>query len=502
MTRVWCGLVAALLPASAFAQYTTAIAVDATYVYQGTPYGLWVRRRDDPAKVVARYVRNLPLADAWAARLKQSDPLAAVLGTTPEGNRAVHETLVVPGSDHDVLAQNLVQALAIDAQGRLWIASGDHGLVRRDRDGRFFHVPPPAVAPVQGMVARADGIWVALSVGASRYEGGVWHGWEGGDQGLGRAFTTGVVVTPKNGLLFSLYGGGVAWYEQGRFRQQTLESARAPSSNFDWLTMAWVDRHGTIWAAVERGEPEGLLRYEGKRAALITKGLPADLKVTALAESPRLGILVGTRHGLSRAREGRVEALPRRVGEGLGVTSLAVDGDTLWVGTAEGLVRVKDNRRDLFTEPAPRPLLPDADVEVQCQSVPSHEGGVSDFIRIQRLQGICRATVDEGIWGNEYPAEPWQLDCGLFTALLRKLEPERWAELDQRPTYPELDYSWVELLYRSKAGEWQREAGGSGVDDFRLPVVHDLCREMERLVRATMPKRQQEGGENSAGPAE
>jgi hypothetical protein len=475
---------------TATAQYTTAIAFDDEHVYQGTPYGVVVRDRADPATILTRYTRHAPLVEALSFN-RRGDPMAKVIGgqqvSSAEGRG---EMLVLPAAGNDVLSENSVAGMSVDAKKRLWIASHDTGIVRREPDGRFFWVPSPIDSPILGLVSQGTDIWVAFDDSIARYDGSKWYGSDPGDQDIGRAPVADVTLTPTGDPVFALFGGGVGRVEKGVYRQQRLAGRRL--RNLNWMTTVLIDRNGTVWGALERDEPIGLLRYRGRTGTVITRGLP-DLRVTALGESEELGLLVGTERGLFtvRRRKGAYEVTPlaNGLGDDLWVNVIAADGEITWVGTARGLVRLRAGERELFVEPSPRPLRPQDNVEMQCEESPilSHGQWNTTVYRVQRLRGTCMINVPT-VYGQEFPPHPWRIDCARFDDLVARLQPERWNEMQPATTYVGDDFeTHIGFKERDASGTWDWRGGSNAFRVARGTVQAAMCRGLRRLAEETKP---------------
>ncbi|MFL5345097.1 MAG: two-component regulator propeller domain-containing protein [Hyalangium sp.] len=155
--------------------------------------------------------------------------------------------------------------------------------------------------------------------------------------GVGRrAFFAPVVLlllltgTPGFGLdphrAFSQYTHQ-AWQTQDGLPQNTVLSLRQTRDGYLWL--------GTF---------DGLVRFDGANFTLYNRNNTpelADHTIRALLEDGAGGLWMGTKKGVVHYQQGRFERLPDE-GElqQVNVQALALEGSTLWVGTAVGLEQV------------------------------------------------------------------------------------------------------------------------------------------------------------------
>ena len=219
-------------------------------------------------------------------------------------------------STDDGLPQSTVEALAQSADGHLWVGTQE-GLVRFD--GVQFSAVPT------GRGGLPDGNVRAL---AADPDGGVWVGTR--DGGLARV---------DRDLAVRTYGAAEG----------------LPGETVAALAVVG----GTVWA----GTREGLCRLDAgarrPRFSCTAEGLP-DPYVRKLLPSRDGGLWIGTRAGLARWADGRIESLVGRGGAaGRAVTALVEDRrGTLWIGTLGGVGRLARGR---VTDPAL--VAPVADVE-------------------------------------------------------------------------------------------------------------------------------------------
>lgn len=238
------------------------------------------------------------------------------------------------------------QALALDKQGRLWV--GTHLGLKETSPGQ-----PPASLPlpknigtdVSSLLESRDGhIWIGTSNGLGEFDGkgirvyttrdglpgsrviGLFEDrehaiWVATEHGIARVFAGGISsFTPKEGLSSNLV---LSFYE---------------------------DREGNLWLGTESGGT-GVLRDRKFTTYTSQEGLSDDL-VRSVYQTRDGAILAGTNSGgVNKFEHGLFVPLPG--GGGLSShVALAIADDAqgnLWIGTPDGLNRMRGNRVTVFT---------------------------------------------------------------------------------------------------------------------------------------------------------
>ncbi|HEY0014684.1 MAG TPA: two-component regulator propeller domain-containing protein [Longimicrobium sp.] len=164
----------------------------------------------------------------------------------------------------------------------------------------------------------------------------------GTEQGLPSNIALDIAQT-RDGYLWLASYEGIVRFDGVSFR--VFNESDIPGLGRASFWQVAVDSAGTLWAASER---DGLVRYAGGRWTIfrMRDGLKSD-KVTSLLPDTGGVLWVGTRGGVSRVRNGRVEPLPAPAGMEEPVVmdmARAPDG-ALWIGTAAGgVLRYRDGR--------------------------------------------------------------------------------------------------------------------------------------------------------------
>lgn len=205
------------------------------------------------------------------------------------------------------LPGNVVQALHVDGDDRVWVAAEGAGLAVLDRDRDGFE----SIAATVG-----EDIWAIASDAA----GALWFGGFGG--GLRR-------------LAYSAGGDHPlqAW---------THAAADRGSLASDVVLAIAADPAGGVWAATAAG-----VDHVGDEGVTHVDGLPDGLALAVQVD--RDGALwIGSNAGLHRrGQDGRLRRIGREGEFGDGVTAVHRDRrGGLWLGTRRGLVRHRQGRTD------------------------------------------------------------------------------------------------------------------------------------------------------------
>jgi diguanylate cyclase (GGDEF)-like protein len=190
----------------------------------------------------------------------------------------------------------------------------------------------------------SDGhLWLGTYGGLSRYNGAEFRTYTTAE-GLSENSVQFLAEDRHGRLVVATIGGGLCFLEGGRFRCLRGGAELAHDS----VLHVAVDRDGTLWAATEGG----LTRLRGGRSRHfgLADGLPSE-HCRRVVRDPSGTLWVGTRRGLARLDGNRfVPVADETLGERT-VTLLFAAEDGLWIGTEEGIHRLREG----VLEPLPLP---------------------------------------------------------------------------------------------------------------------------------------------------
>jgi ligand-binding sensor domain-containing protein/signal transduction histidine kinase len=260
------------------------------------------------------------------------------------------------------LPQNTVHAVTQTPDGFIWLAT-DGGMVRFDgQEFRVFEDGDPGMLPAEVRRFASDAR-SAEELPAGRVElampnGDIWTGTEKGltltTHGVARlvraqsSVTAGRVLKlfrDREGSVWAAYDLGVARVVDG-VMQEPIDIAG--------VLAIFEDREGDMWFGTDVGGAT-VLREQAFWTMTTADGLSDDF-VRAVFQDHAGTVWVGTnRGGLDRIADGRVTAMragPSGSGGALSsnvVLALAEAGGDLWIGTPDGLSRLRGGRLTLFT---------------------------------------------------------------------------------------------------------------------------------------------------------
>lgn len=317
----------------------------------------------------------------------------------------------------DSLPANLVQALHVDSQNRLWIGLEGGGLVQLDDERerlRRWHPEQLGQADVWALTSGADGsVWVGgYGFGLLRIadSGSLLQRWQVADAtGLRSDTVLALLIDPEQRLWIGSDRGLQRW-QDGRFSNDV--AADRDLGEQPVLALAWLRRQ--LWAATPGGvfvrRPDGFER--------IDKGPPEP--AFALAADAHDGIWMGRGRGLEHHQGGRRQRYGEAAGWRFGLGPEAVfdllrdHEDALWVATlGGGLYRLPSDWRRFRSWPLPaRPTAATfagdgrlwvADAAARLHRIDPLSGAREQLLEADpgwpdRQIGALLATADGGLW--------------------------------------------------------------------------------------------------------
>ena len=187
---------------------------------------------------------------------------------------------------------------------------------------------------VYGLAKGRNGeLWLATEGGLARFVDGVWSNWNHKD-GQGAAYEM-----VKAELQFSNDPARVSTHHQRQKTEMGLEGIDV-AYNPNYIVALLVDDEGDVWAGTWGG---GLARFDGTTWTNYTTsdGLPAN-HIFSLHKDPDGVLWVGTSNGLARMRQGGFDTFTTADGLFSNVVfSITTAGDgSRWIGSYGGVARI------------------------------------------------------------------------------------------------------------------------------------------------------------------
>jgi signal transduction histidine kinase len=248
-----------------------------------------------------------------------------------------------------------VEAISQTADGYLWVGT-DRGVFRFD--GLTFRVFPesgttgPSIPRVRGLATDARGnLWMRLGgPRLLRHHDGIIDAHPGllrAEEGrhetvpgfeLTEDALTAMTLDRRGTVLVAGILNGVLRWSGTRFEAVADPRERYPASPILSLAEA---ADGALWIGTQE---DGLLRLADRRLTRFTAGLP-DKQVRAVLPLGGREVWIATAKGVVRWDGVAISArgLHPRVGEALVTAMMADDQSNVWIGTAQGLMRVNAN---------------------------------------------------------------------------------------------------------------------------------------------------------------
>jgi DNA-binding NtrC family response regulator/ligand-binding sensor domain-containing protein len=249
-------------------------------------------------------------------------------------------------TEDDGLVYNGVQSLLEDRRGHLWIGTHHHGVSRYD--GECFETFTTADGLAHNFVTcmledRHGRIWFGTADGVSCYDGTHFTNFTPDDGLVNSSIVS--ILEDRDGDLWFATPDGIIHYDGIRFIDLTQKDGLV--FNEARCSMC-QDRNGTLWF----GTTKGVSRYDGNDFTIFTEdnGL-SDNTVRTIFEDQAGHLWFGTTKGVSRY-DGK-DFTTFTEADGLAFDDVDCiledrDGD-LWFGTAGGISRYSGNQFRTFT---------------------------------------------------------------------------------------------------------------------------------------------------------
>ncbi|MGC8550381.1 MAG: sensor histidine kinase [Acidobacteriaceae bacterium] len=227
------------------------------------------------------------------------------------------------------LPQNTVHAILQTRDGFLWIAT-EGGLVRFDGEDfttytskKYPQLPSDVIYGL--MQDRSGTLWISTSGGIASYAHGNFHGYR-------QTSETYTMFQDADGRIWALTANGVEVLKGGTF-QNILPATMGEASQMIQTT------DGALWLATDNG----LLRAPAGTEAFSAIGSQASIRTIAVA--PTGSVWAGTGTGVEVCTPRQCRMLhPAGLPNPVYVSALASVGQSMWVGTDQGLFQIKGNR--------------------------------------------------------------------------------------------------------------------------------------------------------------
>lgn len=369
------------------------------------------------------------------------DGLARYDGTKIKVYRAIE-------GDATSLSSSYIESLALDADGKLWIATAEHGVDRYDPETDHFTRYLKGKGGISADGASAvkrdakNRMWFAMSGGGlNRFDPATSTFVEYATPPLDTTITAISADAAGNLWLATAYEGVVRWNpDSGKsdvFRPLPRDEQGVEGSA---LTSVLVASTGKVWVGSERqgvfvldpatGKFEHYLHSQSDPASL------SDDHIAVVFEDARHSIWVGTANGLNKLGPGApLVQYQQDVNDPQSLPSPGVDsiyqdrGGVMWIGTFTGGVAKFDESRSQFgyqrTQTHATAFQEDADGTLW---VGTYNDGLRKYeIAAQRVTVFHNLAAGAGTAGA--PVAPISLDAGWITALHRDARGKLWIAL-------------------------------------------------------------------------
>ena len=243
-----------------------------------------------------------------------------------------------------------LHAIAAPEPGEIWVG-GRNGIEVLREGAADIVLPLGDRLPSSDVRALlpdgAGGVWIGTSRGLARWSAGTLT-WVGGPEGLADA-SVDRLYRDRQGALWVATNRGIARVTPEGGRGTGVVELMARRSRLGGVLSILEDREGSMWFGTDNA---GLTMLREQAFSTVTEqdGLTAGF-VRAVFQDASGAIWIGTDGGgLDRIDRGSVSALVSRPALSSDVVlSIAQTGEDLWVGTPDGLNRIRNGQVRVFT---------------------------------------------------------------------------------------------------------------------------------------------------------
>ena len=242
-----------------------------------------------------------------------------------------------------VLGNDVIRALFEDREGNIWVGTS-HGLDRGSK-GLIDSLPQPGdgMSPsMQAIAAANDGsVWVGTDTSLFRFADGTRQ-----DMGPADFGSRGIVALhgDAQGRMWVATERGIGRFEGGRFVMLIPNSG--PLNR--WVALA-TDHGGTLWLCdIERG----LFTWDGRTLAPVPVAQHGDRAAYSISVDRRGRVWTGNVDGTIVLRDGTQSRLFTEadgLAGGMVTAFYEDDAGTMWAGSVNGLMRIRDDRIHTLT---------------------------------------------------------------------------------------------------------------------------------------------------------
>ena len=272
-------------------------------------------------------------------RALRSNDRGSVIVTTQNGEAAIEDGMVMPIAPNRHAGPEPELAAALPDGGKAEATSTTVSVTQLGREVRLRVGKELPGSRVHALLADREGsLWIGTNHGLARWIEGKVQLLPEGDP-LGNTSIVALLEDREGDLWLGTESDGLQILRDHRFR--TLGARGGLSSN--GTTAVVEDSAGTLWAGTQNDGLNAVRRNGADRAFQVrtwsvTRGLVSDV-ILSLAAAPNGDLWVGTPDGLNRIRAGSVATFTSS--DGLPddfIRSLFIDADgSLWIGTRRGL---------------------------------------------------------------------------------------------------------------------------------------------------------------------